>query len=99
MFTLKSLDLSNNPQLGDISVLQVLHGLKNKIKVNGKVEQPQLTELNLKNTDMGEKSMDFLGQLMTCNTTLTRIDLSYNIIRPSLVEEVQLNCNRNKTLS
>jgi hypothetical protein len=38
LFTLKSLDLSNNPQLGDLSVLQVLHGLKNKIKTNGKVE-------------------------------------------------------------
>jgi hypothetical protein len=42
-------------------VLQVLYGLKNKIKRNGRTEQPQLTYLNLKNTDMGEKSMDFLG--------------------------------------
>ena len=48
---------------------------------------------------MGDKSMDFLGQLMTCNTTLSKIDLSYNIVRPSLVEEIQQNCNRNKSLS
>ena len=48
---------------------------------------------------MGEKSIDFLGQLMTCNTTLSKIDLTYNIVRPSLVEEIQQNCNRNKSLS
>ena len=38
--------------------------------------QPNLKELNLRNTEMEMRSADFLCLLMANNTTLSKIDLS-----------------------
>jgi hypothetical protein len=51
--------------MGDVSVFHLLSALKNRVNADGGVTQPNLKELNLRNTEMEKRSADLLCSIMS----------------------------------
>ena len=83
--TLRTLDVSKNPWLGAHDIYNLPLCFKNQTKVlqgetsnSLQVKQPQLTELNLKDTNMSRNAGIYLSQLLAGNTTINKIQLDFN---------------------
>jgi hypothetical protein len=62
--------------MGDVSVFHLLSALKNRVNADGGVTQPNLKELNLRNTEMEKRSADLLCNIMSQNTNLTKVEIN-----------------------
>ena len=61
--------------------------------------QPNLTELNIKDTNLSKEGALFLAQMLVENTRLCKVNLELNTNVPSQVyTDVTKNCKRNRLI-
>lgn len=61
-------------------------------------QQPALTELGIKDTNMSREAAEALSHLLASNTTLQRVNLENNQIPPAMVSDIAKACRRNRAI-
>ena len=82
LFCLTSLNLSYSANLDSNDILMLLNGLRSKSmgENGGEWLEPQMRELNLKDTNISDEAGKMLCLMMTSNSTLEKVNLEENTL-------------------
>ena len=98
---MRILDLGSNPWLGPSDVLNLLQCFRNQTSSmkSGERLQPNLTDLNVKDTNLSREAALFLCEILSQNTKICRVNLEFNSsVSANILADITKACKRNRDI-